>query len=278
MASSRCVGVSVSRTSSIQPLPTGRITTRSTFSSLLLVLLGVITCCRPAMAQAAEGGYRTFNPDGPVPHPAIVFMSGCSGLAPSFAPKFYERVAEQLRSQGYVVVFADYLGRRGLKSCAGAPITSKDAARDLVSAAAWLRSQPSVDQARITAMGWSYGGGAVLVALAEYTDEQLGFSRAIVYYPDCRAVKAWKANLPVLMLLAGDDDVAPSKLCQEAAKRFAPAAVKIVVYPGAQHAFDLSELPAKTKYPFGTIGYHPQAAAAAWEEIQQFLSLAAERR
>ncbi len=51
----------------------------------------------------------------------------------------------------------------------------------------------------------------------------------------------------------------------------APAAVKIVVYPGALHGFDVLELPAKMRYRFGTIGYHPQAAAAARREIEQFL-------
>jgi dienelactone hydrolase len=225
-----------------------------------------------SFAQIADGGYRTFQPDGPGSHPAIVFVSGCSGFTPSVAPRAYERVAEQLRAQGYLVVFADYLGRRGLTSCAGASITHADAARDLVAAAMWLKSQPSLDQTRITVLGWSYGGGAALVALSEYPAEQLPFSRAIIYYPDCRTVRPWKSRLPVLMLLAGEDDVAPGKRCQQAVQGSAVSeAVKIVVYPGAQHGFDVSELPPKMKYPAGTIGYHPQAAAAAWEEIQQFL-------
>ena len=47
--------------------------------------------------------------------------------------------------------------------------------------------------------------------------------------------------------------------------------VKIVVYPGARHAFDVAELPAKTRYGFGTIGYNSQAAAAARDEVQRFL-------
>jgi dienelactone hydrolase len=242
----------------------------------LLILCGGLTflllLVSSSVAQSPDGGYRAFRPDGPGPHPAVAFLSGCSGFAPSFAPKVYERVAEQFRAQGLMVVFVDYLGRRGLQSCARAPITHSDAARDLMSATTWLRSQPAVDQARIAAIGWSYGGGAILVALAEQTEEKLGFSRAVVYYPDCRSVKPWKAATPVLMLLAGDDDVAPGKPCQAAAKKSAaPDSVKIVVYPGAHHGFDVSELPPKTQYPFGTIGHHPQAASAAWEEIQQFL-------
>jgi len=60
------------------------------------------------------------------------------------------------------------------------------------------------------------------------------------------------------MLLAGADDVAPGDACEEVARSSAaPGAVKIVLYSGAQHAFDVSELPPRMTYRFGTIGYHP---------------------
>ena len=224
-----------------------------------------------SVAQTPDARYRIFRPDAPGSHPAVALVSGCDGFIPQIAPALYERRAEHLRALGHVVIFVDYLGRRGLKTCAG-PITHDDAARDLMSAAGWLRSQPAVDPSRITAMGWSYGGRAVLVALATHTEMPLGFSRAVVYYPDCRALEPWKAVLPVLMLLGGDDDMTPAKPCQEAAKRVAaPAEVKIVVYPGALHAFDVPELPAKMRYGFATIGYHPEAAASARKEVEQFL-------
>ena len=112
----------------------------------------------------------------------------------------------------------------------------------------------------------------MLAALAEHREEQLGFSRAVVYYPVCRDVRAWKAETPVLMLLAGADDVAPGKACQDAVRLNAkPETARIVVYPGALHAFDVSELPPRMRYGFGTIGYQPQAAAAAWAETERFL-------
>ena len=118
----------------------------------------------------------------------------------------------------------------------------------------------------------SYGGGAVLVALSTYPEEQLGISRAVVYYPICRAVQPWRVATPVLMLLAGDDEVAPSRVCQSAVQKSAtPDAVKIVTYHGALHAFDVSELPGEMVGPAGLMGYNPQAAAAASEQVQQFL-------
>src|SRR5262245_51435874 len=190
------------------------------------------------------------------------------------APTVDERRAERLRALGHVVIFVDYLGRRGLKTCAG-PVTHDDAARDLLSAAAWLKSQATVDPARITAMGWSYGARAVLVALARHTEGNVPFSRVVVHYPDCRALQPWKGAVPVLMLLGGNDDMTPAKLCQEAVTKLAvPAAVRIVVYPEALHAFDVPELPAKMRSGLATIGYDPQAAAAAQKEIEQFLRVA----
>ena len=227
-----------------------------------------------AFAESPGADYRSFQPDGPGPHPAVILLSGCDGFRPSNAPAVYERRAEHLRALGQIVVFADYLGRRGLKTCAG-PVTHEDAARDLVSAAAWLASQPGVDASRVTAMGWSYGGRAVLVALARHSEKQLIFSRAVVYYPDCRALEPWNTRLPVLMLLGGADDMTRAKLCLDTVKGLAaPAAVKTVVYPGALHAFDVPELPAKMRYGFGTIGYQPDAAASAQKEVDQFLRTA----
>lgn len=146
-----------------------------------LIFLSVV----PVMAQTEDGGYRVFRPDGPGPHPAVVFLSGCSGLKPSFAPKAYEQAAERLRAIGFIVLWADFMGRRNLVHCFGG-VTPEEAARDAVAAAAWLRSQPDVDARRITAIGWSWGGGAVLLALGSYSVDELIFTRAIVYYPTAR--------------------------------------------------------------------------------------------
>src|SRR5262245_44094078 len=241
------------------------------------LVAGLVIWGATAFAEPADGGYRVFRPDGAGPHPAIALLSGCNGFAPPVAPRAFERTAEIFRRQGYIVLFVDYIGRRGVQNCSSGPITQGDAAKDLVAAVAWLRSQPSVDSRRISAVGWSYGGGAVLVALAEYAEEQLGISRAVVFYPYCGdAVRPWTVAIPVLMLLAGDDVVARSEPCQAAVRKSAtPAAVKTVTYHGALHAFDLFELPAETQgpagMPAGMAGYNHGAAADAWAEAQRFL-------
>jgi dienelactone hydrolase len=233
--------------------------------TMLAVLVVVLLPASASFAQGRDVTYRTVRPDGAGPHPAVIFLSGCDGFTPSIAPRLYDRRADQFRALGHIVVFADYLGRRGLKTCAG-PVTHDDAARDLVAAATWVKSQPGVDRARVSAVGWSYGGRAVLVALAK----QPVVARAIVFYPDCRALEPWTSPVPVLMLLGGDDTMTPAQPCQDAVKK--ATSVRVVVYPGAMHAFDVSELPPKMSLGLGTIGYHPAAAAAAWSEVERFVT------
>ena len=66
--------------------------------------------------------------------------------------------------------------------------------------------------------------------------------------------------------------MAPAARCQALLKSVAvPAAARIVVYPGALHAFDVPELPARVRYGFATLGYHAGAAASARNEVEQFL-------
>lgn len=222
------------------------------------------------LAQAVDGGYRVFRPAGDGPHPAVIFLPGCVGFAPDFAPKNAERQTEDLRGRGFVVVWADYLGRRNLTTCLG--ISKAEIGRDAVAAASWLRAQPYIDANRITAMGWTTGGGAVLQALADHSANNLGFTRAIVYYPNCIALGPWSNPIPVLVLQAASDNVAPNDRCNIAFKNPSlKGSLKVVIYPGAHHGFDIPDLPPKQDYGFGTMGYHPEAAAAAREEVLRFL-------
>jgi len=239
--------------------------------SLAAALVGSLL---PVMAQTEDGGYRIFRPDGPGPHPAVVFVSGCGGLKPEIAPNAYEHPAEELRKLGFVVVWADYLVRRDLKNC-WFGVTKDEAGRDAVKAALWLRSQPYVDAKRIAAMGWSFGGGAILAAMGRHSADQLTFSKVIVYYPSCGGVEPYSNRIPVLVLRGSSDNIVNHRLCDYTFATDSGAAnVKIIEYPGAEHLFDFSELPPQIEAPQGEggrFGYLPHAAAAAWKEVLQFL-------
>lgn len=254
------------------PLLDSRAIKRAGIAAIVAVGIGSLFLWAPRGVAPVAPDYRLFRPDGVGPHPAVIFVSGCAGFSPTFAPQAYEHRAERLRQHGYIVVFVDYLGRRGLQNCP-AWIRQIDVASEIVEAAQWLKRQSFVDPTRIAAMGWSYGGGAVLDALNAYREEQLNFARAVVFYPDCSRAWPWHVKVPILMLLAGDDNITPIPPCQEIANKSAvPQGTKIVAYPGALHGFDAEGLPARAGYALGTIGYHPAAASAAWKETERFLS------
>ena len=67
---------------------------------LAILAIGAVVLGGNDLAYAQTPEYRTFQPHGAGPYPAVVFASGCSGFAPSVAPKAYERTAGQLRAQG----------------------------------------------------------------------------------------------------------------------------------------------------------------------------------
>lgn len=185
-------------------------------------------------------------------------------------PEHYKRVAEKLQAMGYVVVFVDYLEHRGKTDCL--ELSTADAAKDIVEAAAWLKSKPSIDPKRITAIGWSFGGRAVLDAINRYRINQLIFSRAIVYYPTCGGLWNWKAKIPVLMLLASDDPTGKSDICKDAANdSHNTDMVKAIMYQDALHCFDMSEIPNEMFIDWIKIGYNKEAASAAWGEVERFL-------
>jgi dienelactone hydrolase len=204
-------------------------------------------------------------------------VSGCSGFEPREAPTAYARFAENLKSQGYVVIFVDYLAVRRLGRCTSDgrfAVTPDDAGHDVLAAVRDLQSRPYVRKEDITAIGWSYGGGVVLAALRSLPSGSPGpVRRAIVYYPYCREAMPWTSAVPALLLLAGLDDVTPPQACLELAKRF-PAGhpVEVRVYPEARHGFDASELPASLQIgPGQTMGYNRAAAEASVDEVLRFL-------
>ena len=50
------------------------------------------------------------------------------------------------------------------------------------------------------------------------------------------------------------------------------SALRAILYPNAFHSFDVRSLPERAQYPFGIIGYNPEAATASWATVLEFLN------
>ena len=66
------------------------------------------------------------------------------------------------------------------------------------------------------------------------------FKAAVAYYPPC-SVATDQLTIPTIILIGEPDDWSPAKDCERWMERRAGkgAPVKLVIYPGAYHSFDL---------------------------------------
>lgn len=186
---------------------------------------------------------RVWRPDGAGPHPAVVLMHGCNGPSRNI-PDW----AERLRAQGYVALEVDGFGPRGIdelctRAAGDRRITARDRAWDAHGGLAWLQSQPGVDGRRVALMGFSHGGSTALVAASgAFLRQHPGkpdFAAVVPMYPGCFESDL-DATMPTLVLAGERDDWTPSAPCERKAARARASGhdVRIVVLPGAHHAFD----------------------------------------
>ena len=199
------------------------------------VIAGVLTL--PEAAGAAPGA-----PDVKVP--AMVVVHGSSGVL-----KNGWTWAKRLNDMGIATFVIDNFTGRGVKETATDQSRLSPAA-DAAGALAALRllaTHPQIDPKRIGVIGFSRGGSAAINTALEpmrlaVIDNDLRFAAHIAFYPGCAVpyVSARLDGSPILMLLGGKDDYTPASNCLAYADqlRARGASVRVVVYPGANHAFD----------------------------------------
>ena len=254
---------------------------RATMRATLTVALALTyssACGTPPDAterlRRLEPHFATRRPSGAGPFPAVMLVPGCGGFPSSDAAGHYAWMAERLRDDGNVVIHVDYVAARGIRrGCEGAPVGTIEIAQDVIAAAAWLRESGSVRSGAISALGESLGGGGILAALSlASAGAPAPFDRAAVYFPVCVGIRPWRTPTPILMLLGALDEVTPPGTCRDLISRLGhPESVTVDVYPEAHHAFNNPARPVERLPDGRTIGYRPQAAAAAWAEVERFL-------
>jgi dienelactone hydrolase len=265
----------------------------------LFIALAAILVAAPAAAQelvhfpsldagrTVLDGYL-YRPKGAGPHPAVVGLHGCSGMMTTDGGVLPIEFAwaYRLNSEGYTVLLVDSLGPRHhgeMCSITGFNLSIYyDRSKDAYGALTWLQAQPDIRPDRIAALGWSQGGGVVLLSIGNHS---LGrpaamtgpdFRAAVAFYPaSCNAPREpadWTTKIPLLVLQGEADVWTPAARCKNfidgAVAR--GAAAEIVIYPGAYHAFDAPNVPIRELPKYVTragvvpiVGTDPAARADA---------------
>jgi dienelactone hydrolase len=201
-----------------------------------------------------------YRPEGDGPFPAVVAMHDCGGLIhrPATQSQLYSEWANLLVGKGFVVLFPDSFGSRGLgPQCREANRkvhARRERVADANAARRWLQTQSYVKADHISLLGWSNGGVAALWTVRPTTkphDGSADFRSAVVLYPSCRRLRetAWSARVPTLILIGGADDWTPATICQQmvAGAHGRSARAEIIVYPGAYHEFDRANAPIRLR-------------------------------
>jgi len=199
---------------------------------------------------------RVLLPEANEPRPAVLMLHGCSGVKPSLF-----RRARELVALGYAAVIVDsYTGRdiHWEKVCDGRELFGDQRAADVLVALQYARNHPAIAGDRLFVLGYSHGGWAALEALAydgalprgltdSPADPLQGLRGVIAWYPYCgiatRFRAGWKSDIPVLMLLAAEDETTAPGPCVEVARRQADAGQPLEwhVFDKVSHGFDTLE-------------------------------------
>jgi dienelactone hydrolase len=229
-----------------------------------------------ARAQPLQGLLR--RPEGAGPFPAIVLLHSCNGNW----KRLDERWGRQIAPWGYVTLTVDSFGPRGIdNTCtSGSPA---DMAFDAYRALDFLVRDPSVDPKRVGVLGFSQGGWLALSSVEHGVVEHSSpnkFRAAAAFYPPCRTIRG-DLTVPALIMIGELDDWTPADGCRSLAeggddygvsrRRGEGAPIKLIVYPGAWHAYDVPALKAPKELFGHRLEYNQAAADQSAVALREFL-------
>lgn len=178
------------------------------------------------------------RPSGPGPFPSVILLHGCGGIVAGD-----RGWAKLISSWGYVALAIDSYSTRGYPkgTCENTRMVSGSLrSGDVVGAKFWLDAQPYAVRDRASVVGWSHGGGTVMIGVNEQAHwYKYGIRSAVAFYPQCPNGIDNRPILPTLILIGEKDSWVPASRCRTwAAEAARPDLVTTVFYPNAYHAFD----------------------------------------
>jgi dienelactone hydrolase len=231
-------------------------------------------------------------------HPAVVFLHGCGGMFnrnTGLISALEQDWAAALNAIGYSALMVDSFRPRGIDlTCSPATYNRtvvEARPKDAYGALYYLQKQPFVRGDRIGLIGWSAGGGTVLLTIPRQSRgrpaalPQGDFRAAVAFYPalcsEQRQPASWITEIPLLVLSAAADVWTPLAPCQSfiAAAVARGSQIDLHTYAGAYHAFDAPNLPLRRLPQFTTpagvvpiVATDPAARADALQRVPAFLA------
>ena len=195
-----------------------------------------------------------WKPEGDGPYPAVVLVHSCGGMKQQLG--FWRKEAIK---RGYVVFIIDAFTSRGSSNCRpAAPIPMTRGVKDVLDAAAHLKTFPFVDKTKIATMGFSWGAmvGMLAGSMGYASDVAPGLDRlaaTVALYPACHigpfgsfpGNEFLRADLatPTLLLLGENDTETPASECLSRIpvhkERGNP--LEVHVFKDATHCWDCSD-------------------------------------
>ncbi len=218
------------------------------------------------------------RPEGSSRMPAVVLLHGCNGNGQGLDARWGAKLA----SWGYVTLTIDSFGPRGItNACENGP--PPDVGTDAYRGLNFLARQPFVDPANVSLMGFSQGAYLTILSTERGLIERLSkhkFRAAIAFYPLCTGFKG-VMTVPTLVLIGDRDDWTPAEACRTMAeglddwgisrsKSNGPP-VRLVIYPGAYHAFDIPELQKPIQYFGHHLEFNKEATDQSVVAVRNFL-------
>ena len=212
-------------------------------------------------------------------YPAVVLLHDCVGDWRGID----ERWGRLLASWGYAALTVDSYGSRGIAGACNNEQIAPDLF-DAYSALMFLRGSPFVVADRIAVMGVSAGGTRTLWSVERgFIERQFRekFRAAIALYPQCFSVTG-RITVPTLILIGERDEWTRAADCRELVRRTGGGddsaaedgmrpPLRLVVYPGAHHAFDNPAYRTGRRFLWHWLEYDKAVADRAVEEVRAFL-------
>jgi dienelactone hydrolase len=225
-------------------------------------------------------------------------MHGCGGMfdrSSGLISHLQRDWATALNGDGYSVLMVDSFRPRGIdRTCAPATYNrtvAETRPKDAYGALYYLQRQPFVRGDRIALIGWSAGGGTVLLTIPTASTgrpaalPQGDFRAAVAFYPALcnteRQPATWTSDIPLLVLSGAADVWTPLAPCETfiAGAVARGANIELHAYPGAFHAFDAPDRPVQKLPQYTTragvvpiVGTDPAARRDAFARVPAFLS------